>query len=216
MITDQSRNCEFPRHADIDLIKTAQAHLRALSQADFALVDEHSLRAASAPLRFLLVDGNLTRAWKTSGFGGPIQVEAYCFLSTPTADEVGFCGGGDMLPGIPFSTGWGNIQLGKKTLDIGAFLNNPCIYVKGTRISRHQLIKYIANTKGGTHYDPKGLSPKSRKDNFPLLCELEETGFAGLGIKVNNRNLVHHELSSIIQSVLRSGEVRRLQDMAVS
>jgi len=215
-MTDRSHPSELPRYADIDLIKTAQAHLRALSQANFAMVDEHTLRVASAPLRFLLIDGNLIRAWKTSGIGGPIQVEAYCFLSTPTADEVGFCGGGDLLPGMSFSTGWGNIKLGKKALDIDAFLNNPCIYVRGIRISRHELIRYIANTKGGTHYDPKGLSPKSRKDNFPLLRELEKTGFAGLGIKVNSRNLVHHELSSIIQSVLRSAEVQRLQAIAVS
>ncbi len=79
------------------------------------------------------------------------------------------------------------------------------------RITRRELVQYIANTKGGTHYDPQGLLPKSKNAKFTLLRELEQDGLAGLGIKVNDRNLVHHELYSVIQSVMRSSQVQRLQ-----
>ena len=106
-------NPSFPRPkrpldaADIDLIKTAQAHLRAMRHANNPWVDEHSLRAASAPLRFLLVESNLVRAWKALYIGGPIEIEAYCFASLPGRDSVGYCGGADILPGIPVSMGHG-------------------------------------------------------------------------------------------------------------
>lgn len=200
---------------ETDLIKTAQAHLRALGRMDSPWVDEHSLRVASAPLRFLLVEGNLVRAWRASGIGGPIQMMAYCFASPPGLEAIGFCGGGDVLPGVPMSMGWGDIRLKLKNLNIHAFLNEPCVCAKGLRITRRELVQYIANTKGGTHYDAQGLSPRSQNAKFSLLRELEEKGLAGLGIKTNDRNLVHHELLSITQSLLRSAEVQRLRTMTV-
>ena len=100
---------------DTDLIKMAQAHLRALEGANIPSIDEHTLRVASAPLRFLLVDGNLIRAWRALGTNGPIRVEAYCFAAMPPPDAIGYCGGGDVLPGVPLSMGWGMITLRKKT-----------------------------------------------------------------------------------------------------
>jgi len=199
---------------DIDLIKMAQAHLQALQQANSPWVGEHSLRVASGALRFLLVEDYLWRAWRASGIGGPIQVEAYCFVSIPGSDAVGFCGGGEVLPGVPFSMGWGDVRLQVKSLNLRAFLNEPCICAKGHRVTRHELVKYISNTKGGTHYDPQGRSPKSQNATFSLLRELEESDFAGLSIKTNNRNLVHHELFSIAQSLLRSEQVRQLLAVA--
>ncbi len=200
---------------DTDLIKTAQAHLRALGQANVPTIDEHALRVASAPLRFLLVEGNLLRAWRALGTTGPIQMEAYCFTTMPPSNAVGYCGGGDVLPGVPLSMGWGEMTLNMKTLNLHAFLDEPCICAKGLRVTRRELVKYIANTKGGTHYDPQGRSPKSNGVKFALLREMERDGFAGLGIKVNDRNLVHHELYSIIQSLLRSVQVKRIQAAVV-
>ena len=197
--------------ADIDVIKLVQAHLRALWHANNPWVDEHSLRAASAPLRFLLVEGNLVRAWKALRLGGPIEIEAYCFASVPGPDSVGFCGGADILPGIPVSMGHGtDVQLEVKRLNIDAFLNGPCIWAKGIRINRRELVQYIANTKGGTHYDPEGRSPRSQGIKFSLLRDLEN-GLFGLGVRFNGRNLVHHELSSILQALLRSREIHSLQ-----
>jgi hypothetical protein len=195
----------------IDLLKTAKAHLAALQQASSPWEDEHSLRVASASLRFLVVDGNLQRAWKASGIGGPIEVEASCFTVPPGNDVVAFCGGADILPGVPVSLSWGRVELVTKTLNLDSFLQSPCSYLKGTRISRHDLIKYVANTKGGVHYDPAGQSKKSQDAKFNLLRDMEQTGIAGLGIAFNGRNLVHHELASAIKSILGSRQIQRLQ-----
>jgi hypothetical protein len=196
---------------DIGLIKTAQAHLRVLGQANIPNIDEYTLRVASGPLRFLVVDGNLIQAWRALGTSGPIYVEACCFTSPPPPEAVGYCGGGDVLPGVPLSIGWGGFELHVKQLKLSAFLDEPCISAKGIRVTRRELVRYIANTKGGAHYDPRGLSLKSKSPKFTLLRELEQDGFAGFGMKVNDRNLVHHELYSVIQSLLRSPQVKRLQ-----
>jgi hypothetical protein len=195
----------------IDLLKTVKAHLAALWQASSPWADEHCLRVASASLRFLVVEGNLQRAWRASGIGGPIQLEARCFAVPPGNDAVAFCGGADVLPGVPVSLSWGQVLLVTKALNLDAFLLSPCSYLRGTRISRHDLIKYIANTKGGAHYDPAGKSKKSQDVKFDLLRDLEQNGLAGLGIALNGRNLVHHELASTIKSVLGSRQIQRLQ-----
>jgi hypothetical protein len=46
----------------IDLLKTAKAHLAALWQASSPWADEHCLGVASASLRLLIVEENLQRA----------------------------------------------------------------------------------------------------------------------------------------------------------
>jgi hypothetical protein len=198
---------------EIDLIKTTIAHCRALSKVISPWVSEHDLRVASASLRFLLVDDNLVRAWRASRLGGPIVVEANCFSAPPDSSAVAFCGGAEILPGVPVSISWGDVDLVKKRLNLKDFLNSACIYFKGTAISRHNLIKYVANTKGGSHYDPGGVSPKSQAKKFEILRTLENEGMSGLEVAMNGRNPVHHELASVIQSIISSPELQKLSQV---
>jgi hypothetical protein len=79
------------------------------------------------------------------------------------------------------------------------------------RISTMEVIKYVANTLGGAHFDPEGKSSKSQKPAFDLLRRLEAGEFRGLPFVVNARNLLHHEILSIGQVVIRSPEVARLR-----
>ncbi len=200
---------------EVDLLKMSVEHLLVLRNAAAPAAGEHRLRVAAASLRFLLVEENLARAWKTSGIGGPIVVDAMAFSSPPGSQSVGFCGGAEIMPGVPISTGWGDdVHLEPKRFNLPDFLRAPCIYFKGMKISRHALIQFIANTKGGNHYDPAGRAQKSQKEKFELLWRLEHEGMAGLSLAVNDRNLIHHEIASIILSILRSKEIQRLVDLA--
>src|SRR4051794_17806103 len=88
---------------EVKLIKTVRAHLRLLTGLSVYNVDEATLRAGSASLRALLVEQMLIQAWKASGIGGPITLRAQCIDSINGPDAVAFCGGGDLLPGIPFA-----------------------------------------------------------------------------------------------------------------
>lgn len=109
-----------PTRIDISLIKTVNAHLKQLSLLSVFNVDEASLRVASSSLRFLLVDGFLAQAWKASGLGGSMTFRAKCITSRQGNDVVAYCGGGDLLPGVPFSAAR-NATLAELALDLAAF-----------------------------------------------------------------------------------------------
>jgi hypothetical protein len=59
----------------IDFLKTTRAHIEALRPANSPLIDEHTLRVLSGSLRFLIVEGHLSHAWKMSAIGGPPGAE---------------------------------------------------------------------------------------------------------------------------------------------
>jgi hypothetical protein len=194
----------------ISLIKTVNAHLNQLSVLSVFNVDEASLRVASGSLRFLLVEHSLGRAWKASGLGGAMTFRTWCITSTQGNDVVAYCGGGDLLPGVPFSA-CRNAKLAELSLDLGAFRQRPRIQIAAVKVSTVQLIQYVANTLGGAHFDPEGRSLRSQKPVFDLLRRLEAGEFGGLPFQVNGRNLLHHEILSVAQVVIRSPEVTRLR-----
>src|SRR5262249_18493102 len=136
---------------DIELIATVNAHLRQ-TEASYAS-DEATLRVMTGSLRFLLADGNLARAWRLSSIGGPMTFKTNCITSTRSGNVVALCGGGDLLPGIPFSACRG-ASLEVKTLDLASFCRSTRIQIDDTKISTTELIQYVANARGGSHYDP--------------------------------------------------------------
>jgi hypothetical protein len=198
-----------PTQTDIALIRVVNAHLKTLSALSVHDVDEPNLAVASSSLRFLLVEGCLGRAWKALRFGGPMTFKAWCITSTQGDDVVAYCGGGDVLPGIPISACF-NATLAELQLDLVAFCQRPRIQIGAVKVSTVQLIQYVANTRGGSHFDPEGKSPKSRKVVFDLLRRVEAGEFPSFISQVNGRNLLHHEILSIAQVVIRSPEVARL------
>jgi hypothetical protein len=202
---------QHPNPTEAKLIQTANAHLQQLAELSVFSMTEARLRVASASLRTLLVEGNiLERAWRASGIRGEMTFKARCIVSTEGKDVVVYCGGGDMLPGVPFAA-HRNATVAERSLDLASFCKRPRIQVGNHRISTVEVIKYVANTLGGLHFDPEGKSIRSQKPVFDLLRRLEAGEFGGLPFLVNNRNLLHHEILSIGQVVIRSPEVARLR-----
>jgi hypothetical protein len=201
--------------SNVSLIETVKAHMKQVSILSAFNVDEASLRVASGSLRFLLVENLLGQAWKASGLSGPMTFKARCIISTQGSDVVAYCGGGDLLPGVPFAA-HRNATVSELLLDLVTFCKRPRIQVRDVTVSTVQLVQYVANTLGGAHYDPEGKSPKSRKPVFDLLRRLEAGEFGGPPFLVNGRNLLHHEILSIAQVVLRSPEVTQLREWHAS
>lgn len=195
--------------AEITLIEAVKAHLAQLVLACRHDADQASLRVASGSLRFLLVEENLARAWKASGLGGPMTFRTWCIVSIEGKNVIAYCGGGDVLPGIPFSACRG-ATLGERSLNLSDFCKAPRIQIGTVRISTHLLVQFVANTLGGVHFDPHGK--KSKKPKYDLLRRLEAGEHVGFVSEVNGRNLLHHELLSIAQTVVRSPEVTRLRE----
>ena len=195
---------------DISLIRTVNAHLTQLCGLLAFNIDEARLRVASGSLRFLLVEDWLVRAWKASGLRGPMTFRAWCIASTGKGHVVAYCGGGDVLPGISFSA-CVNATLSERSLDLVDFCQRPRIQVGSVKVSTLDVIKYVSNTLGGSHFDPEGKSPRSRKPVFDLLRQLEAGQLGGYISQVNGRNLLHHEILSIAQVISRSPEVNHLR-----
>lgn len=195
---------------EIELIETVNAHLSHLAQACRYNADQASLRVMSGSLRFLLVDDHLVRAWKASGLGGPMIFKAWCIVSTEGKDVIAYCGGGDLLPGVPFSA-CQNAKLAESWLNLVDFCKRPRIQIGAVKVSTIQLVQFFANTLGGAHYDPVGKSAKSRKPAFDLLRRLEAGEHGSFISQVNSRNLLHHELLSVAQAVIHSPEVAQLR-----
>jgi hypothetical protein len=195
---------------DNSLIDVVNSHLKQLSNTSRFDVGQADLRVASASLRFLLVENCLEQAWKASDIGGPMTFRTWCITSTKGDDVVAYCGGGEILPSVPFSA-CRNAELSELTLDLKAFRQRARIQVNDVKVSTTQLIQYVANTLGGAHFDPEGKSQRSQKAAFNLLRTLESGEISGPPFQVNGRNLLHHEILSIAQVVLRSPEVITLR-----
>ena len=148
-----------PTQTDISLIRRVNAHVKTLSALSVHDADEASLAVASGSLRFLLVEDWLGQAWKASGLGGPMTFKAWCITSTHGNDVVAYCGGGDLLPGVPFSA-CHNAKLAELPLDLAAFRQKPRIQIGTVKVSTVQLIQYVANT---LPVDPTSIRTANRQ-----------------------------------------------------
>jgi hypothetical protein len=196
---------------DVKLIQAVNAHLSSIGRVSLYNADEPTLIVVSGSLRALLVENMLGRAWRVARLGGSMTFKTWCIVSTKGPDVVAFCGGGDLLPGVPFSAARG-AQLAQRTLDLKDFLKRARIQVGATKISAVELVKYVANRLGGDHFDPEGKLAKSQKSPFDLLRKIETGEISFFIGRVGERNLIHHELLSVAQAVLRSPEVKKLRE----
>jgi hypothetical protein len=158
----------------------------------------------------LLVEGMLQRAWRTAKIGGPITIPTWRFNSKPGPGVMGYCGGADVIPGVPVTIGF-NATIEEATLNLHDFCKQSRIFIETVTISTVELIQYIANTMGGAHWDPTS----KRKAAAQALRDLEDSGGSPLQMEVNQRNLLHHELLSIVQALLRSPEVTLLRGLSI-
>ena len=151
-----------PSPSDIELIATVGAHLDQIVSAARHDATEAAMRVIAGSLRFLLADGNLAVAWHASRLGGPMIFRAWCIDAHDKENVVAFCGGGDVIPGIPTSACRG-ARLKEKSLGLGDYCRSTRIQVDDVKISTIELIEYMANARGGSHFDPEGRAAKRVK-----------------------------------------------------
>jgi hypothetical protein len=192
------------RH-DVDLIRIVQAHVRNLVSLSVHNADEPTVRIATGALRALLSEEMLQRAWSASGLRGPMTFKTYFIASITGGDVVAYCGGGDILPNVPFSVCRGT-NLEERTLNLKDFCRQTRIQIGTETASTTDVIKYVVNALGAAHFAPDGKT--ARKYN--LLRRVEAGEIGQLFLEVNNRNPLHHEILSIAQALIRSPQVEEL------
>jgi hypothetical protein len=194
------------RH-DVELIETVQAHLKNLASLSTHNADAPTIRIATAALRALVSEEMLQRAWGASGLRGPVTFKTYFIAATCGDDVIAYCGGGDILPGIPFSVSR-SATLEERVLNLKDFSRQTRIKIGAETASTTDIIKYVANALGGTHYDPGGKAAHK----YDLLRRIEANEVGQLFLEVNNRNPLYHEILSIAQAVILSPQVKELME----
>ncbi len=92
------------------------------------------------------------------------------------------------------------------------FMKQVSFMIDGIRINREEVVKYIANKRGGAHYDG------SRNDKKPGSKGDLEKKFMALdsihaGTRMADKNAVYYELLSIGQRLVSSQDVQRIRQI---
>jgi hypothetical protein len=86
---------------------------------------------------------------------------------------------------------------------LSEFLASPAVVINGERINRRLVIQFVANKKGGAHFD---FTRKKDETAFQLLDKVASYGLA-------NKDAVYFELLSIGQDLARSTDAKRLREL---
>ena len=174
---------------------------------------EASIRRGSPILRRLLVEQILGKAWRAVGNEKePKIVGVNLDLMVGNYDrnnlEVALAGGaahagvyaaGYMLnkgsepPPSPELQNGSIDHVMAYAFSLNQYLESTCAVVSGATIKRREVIKYIANVKGGVHL---GLGAKSKKTERELVARLS---------KLENR-IMHHNIDGLFFEVLSIGQ----------
>ena len=185
---------------------------------------EAAVRRGSAILRRILVEGCLGQAWRSAGFAGEPEIEGMdintCikgheisqveFASAGGATNNGITIGGvchikrnrtdSIGPEIP--AGGPPIPV---ALRVSNYLEGSCAIVNGSAINRREVIKYMANTRGGVHLG--NGRRKSREEKIIQRVSKLENQF-----NLASMDALFFELLSIGQAVGNSPDIVVLID----
>jgi hypothetical protein len=179
------------------------------------LVSDDDLRRGSAQLRHLLIEGNLLRAWRAMGFDKQPIIPAprlESCLQNHASIVIGVAGGGEyegikaalaLMREAGVESPPANEEEVAHPFKLTKFITSCSLVVNGKRIKREEIIKYVANKLGGTHYDQRRLEPAfSALDN------------AASAINFLGKNAVYFELLSIGQLVANAPDIVALRAKA--
>jgi hypothetical protein len=88
---------------------------------------------------------------------------------------------------------------------LSQFLASPAIVVQGERLARRDVIKYVRNKLGGTHFDDKR---ENGEEAYAMLDSVTKGKF-----EVLEKRAVYFELLSIGQAVAASPDTKTLRGL---
>lgn len=203
-----------------ELIQIVAEDIRYLQQEWHDLIPNHALRRGSTVLRRFLVDGDLQRAWKASGFTGqpeiiaasldgilkiPVNKIIFAGAQGATYKEASIMGAllikKDLLTQQESNYLENQMGFPQKNMGLLTFIKSPCIITKNTQIDRRILIKYVSNQLGGSHYDTKRNRKKKTKNYYQILDQ------AANYFQYDDKDAIYFELLSIGQAIAKSSDL---------
>lgn len=197
-----------------ETIAVALSDLRFIERECSPDCDDHALRRISVQLRGLLIQDILANAWRLLELPqSPTIIAPRLQTDELTNDAISVAGGGNIggisIGGFSFSTldprmtpAEHQAKLLRSHEDLqhpfslSDFKNSCAVYFKGVKVSRQQVIAYVANKKGGAHLDSR-----RREDDgaYKALDAFAESGFTfgGRAAVVVNRGALSSATSDI-------------------
>lgn len=204
------------RHHDVGRLgDVVVGDLRRLVELFGQDATDRSALEASAIIRRLAIDGLLAQYRKACGLRIQPQLKYLDldrWICRHSAIRLAACGDitlgqltyGPFITGLPggdISTlGWWPSSTGR----LRDFMSATCIIAMGRSISRHSLVKYIANKLGGVHFDP---SRKSDDHDFRSLDAATSPPRGQLLAGPGELQPVLAEMLGLAQHILRSPEI---------
>ena len=181
-------------------------------------INDGSLRRSSPVLRRLVVEGDFGRAWRALGLSKEPLVQTPCldrFLGPGSRSDVVVAhaggaqyGGGAVRGVVQRSRALSseevkaNYERAKdhqlRAFSLSRFRESLGMIVGGEEILRREIILYVCNKCGGSHFDPTRDDSKSLERKFKLLDEHQRA------LEILGKNAVYFELLSIGQAVANS------------
>lgn len=95
---------------------------------------------------------------------------------------------------------------------LSKFMRQISFMINGVKINREEVVKYVANKRGGAHYDSSRSTEKSGskgelEQKFVLLDGVHD------GVIMADKNSVYYELLSIGQRLIKSNDVQRIRQI---
>lgn len=217
---------------DIDLIKIVSEDLDYLAEEWTQDIDDSSLRRASPVLRSLLIENQLMKV--ANILSEEINIMAPCIskydvhMNDPSI--VFYQSGGAKYKGMEIQF-LKHLNRAKSPEEIKAdyerekssigqnypvklslFMKQISFIINGVKINREEVIKYIANKRGGAHYDSSRKTDRTGskgelEKKYVLLDNIHES------TSVADKNAVYYELLSIGQRLIASHDVQRVRQI---
>ena len=218
---------------EIYLVKViANKLIYLLNEWDEEITDS-SLLITSGVLRQLLVDNNnYGDAWRTKIIGfekeptiSAIDSDSYIFgidkEIPPEKIEIFVVGGAKYKGNIIQSFGYKNyvediektfkakeyLMKNPKIYTLNQYLNSTSLVIKGQKINKREVIKYITNKMGGVHIDFTRNENKFCDKKFKLLDK-------SCSLKLLNKDYIYYELLSIGQALANSEDTKKFINRA--
>jgi hypothetical protein len=210
-----------------ELLENTLEDLGHLAEETASEVNDHQLRRVSVTLRNLLVYDWVRKCWRLlemsprtptviaprlrsefvtgefavaggANVGGISIANVHVYTSAPNAsNEAAY-----------FKTAKADSQY---AFDLAAFTESCAIVFKGKKISRQQVILYVANKKGGTHLDPKRKKDEEAYSTLDVVATIGSFGGREGDDALEGKNPIYLELMSIGQFLVNSPDIGRLR-----
>jgi hypothetical protein len=212
---------------DQEVVRLTLADLRHIAKETDPACDDDQLRRVSVQLRNLLIYDWLGRSWRLLQLEPKAPIIIAPRLRTEgLGSNLAVAGGGDVAGA---AVGNFRVTVGRAlspeelkargerakgdmeyAFSLADYKKSCAVYVRGQKVSREQLVQYVAVKKGGAHLDHK------RKKDDHAYSALDAAIASRFWFGPSGKNAVYLELLSIGQNLTSSPDIVRFMEAAQS